>query len=248
MAAQSPRIVLLENVVGLTHGLFFGELSDILTVLHEMEYIVNLNILDSYEVGGVPQRRRRLYVIAMKSDAIIDGCDGDDVIDHVWPPPITPSPLSSIFDPGPYVGALPTAPHARAKVLELMQSIRHLLVPGGGVPNRTLASRRIARLPIAQDCFGRSGAFTVDHTPCLTSRRAEDGGFWMFQRGRSLSTAEMFRLKGLELADLRTEGVTERTLRSMVGRAFTLPVVGRILLRALPLVGLCPPLIDPWAL
>ena len=92
------------------------------------------------------------------------------------------------------------------------------------------------------------GNATVDHTPCLTSRRAEDGGFWMFQRGRSLSTAEMFRLQGLELADLRSEGVTERTLRSMVGRAFTLPVVGRILLRALPLVGLCPRLIDPWAL
>ena len=242
MAAQSPRIVLLENVVGLTHGLFFGELSDILTVLHEMEYIVNLNILDSYEVGGVPQRRRRLYVVAMKSDTIIDGCDFDDVMEHVWPPPITPSPLSSIFDPGPYVGALPTAPHARAKVLELIESL------SAGLRFERFSRARLCRLPVAQDCFGRSGAFTVDHTPCLTSRRAEDGGFWMFQRGRSLSIAEMFRLQGLELADLRSEGVTERTLRSMVGRAFTLPVVGRILLRALPLVGLSPPLIDPWAL
>lgn len=68
---RPPKIVLLENVPNLKE---FDNGSRLATVINELRrsgYWVsdsNTQILDAYDVGGGPQARRRLFIVAMHTD------------------------------------------------------------------------------------------------------------------------------------------------------------------------------------
>lgn len=65
-----PKIVIAENVEGLTQGKAKKYLVAILQALDDAGYIPQFQVLDSSEMG-VPQRRRRVFIFGLRKDLAI---------------------------------------------------------------------------------------------------------------------------------------------------------------------------------
>ena len=122
MRKHSPRAVMLENVPGLLsgHPEAFLEIMQAIRRMKDADgtpYRVSWKIVNSHTHGGLPQRRKRLYICAWRGAKM------------AWPRKIKPVPLRSIMDnlPKGPLGAdmqLPTAPQARARVTKILKEIR----------------------------------------------------------------------------------------------------------------------------
>ena len=95
-----PRLVVLENVPGLLHrhqGIFLEilmllkKIKDPIT--NEVAYFLTWKVLNTKTVGGVPQQRKRLYIVLVKL------C-GRRKINFQWPCRIPCKSLDEIFDAG----------------------------------------------------------------------------------------------------------------------------------------------------
>ena len=75
--------------------------------------------------------------------------------------------------------------------------------------------------------------------PCLTRTRGGSGGHWSFSRQRFLTTAELYRLMGNDPDRLNIPlGVSDRQVRLMIGNAWDISLIKRVLYRLLPASGL----------
>jgi len=86
-----------------------------------------------------------------------------------------------------------------------------------------------------------------DQSLCLTKSRSS--GYWLTNRGRSMTKDEMLRLQGMEGT---FKQVVPSVLGAMLGNAMSQNVVERLLIRLLPAAGLIPSggeakLEDRWA-
>jgi DNA-cytosine methyltransferase len=64
--AQRPRVVILENVAGLTQGSSKELFHDILDILKDLGYTVEWSILNTKD-HGIPHSRPRVYVVAIRT-------------------------------------------------------------------------------------------------------------------------------------------------------------------------------------
>ena len=121
---RDPEFVLLENVA----GLFWRHrdvLSELIGLLENMHYYVSWRILDSHTHSGIPHRRSRLYIIALKLSntwpCLADGGRPAHPMHPrmppigstyrvVWPRPIECQPLSAFLDPGAKIPSYPNYP------------------------------------------------------------------------------------------------------------------------------------------
>ena len=85
-------------------------------------------------------------------------------------------------------------------------------------------------------------------SPCLTCARAVSGGFWVSTYGRRFQVPEMCILQGMPADRLTYKGIIpESAFRKIIGNAFSLNVMERILVRALNATHLLPQkLLDRW--
>ena len=114
IATRKPELVLLENVAGmvLRHRSTLNELTE---SLEEMCYYVSWRILNSQTHSGIPHRRSRLYVLALKLSKTWPclACGGRPALPMhpsmppivstyrmAWPRPIECQQLSAFLDPG----------------------------------------------------------------------------------------------------------------------------------------------------
>ena len=75
--------------------------------------------------------------------------------------------------------------------------------------------------------------------PCLTRTRCGSGGDWSFGRQRFLNLTELFRL--MNIPDNRItspQTLSERKVKLMVGNAFDVGIIQRILYQLLPASGI----------
>lgn len=213
-----PRVVIMENVLGLLS--FAPDVFQFIAkTLQAAGYQVSCQKLRSDTHGGTPQNRVRLYIVAIR----------DPVAPLTWPR-AKPAPLlSSVLDMDAQPeGSLPSAPKAQAKI----HKAEHTLAPLG----LTFAERN----EIVVNCHSLVGAFFVGRAPCLTSARAAQGGFWLLAQRRMMTTAELLRLQGTppDMTALGTvAAVSTRAAGLMLGNAFTLSVVTRVLTHALRAIG-----------
>ena len=85
---------------------------------------------------------------------------------------------------------------------------------------------------------GRSGVYK-DVCPCLTKTRAGSGGFYVTNRGTTLSTATMLQLQGISPKRmLKPPQASTRNFNMAIGSAMTMPVLCRIMFAELQSVGL----------
>jgi len=237
--AARPKAFFLENVSGLvsqhreTFDNILKELRGI-KVNGSSYYRVVWTVVNTKE-HGVPQSRKRCYIVGYHEARSSEPFH--------WPAPVKLKPLEKFLDP-----------KTRAKSV----------VPTSGVKRRNLRILRkkikakggkLRKDPYVGDVqasprFGPS--LSYGYSPCLTRARAGDGGHWLFQRDREMTTQEMLRLQGMRASRFRLpvsrsgERMRERQLRMMIGNAFSVNVVVRILSRLLPAAGLTDALKDPY--
>ena len=98
-----PELVMLENVAGLwiRHK---NALRELIASLENMHYYVSSRILNSRTHSGIPHRRTRIYILALKLSNTWPprASPGPPPATYrvVWPRPIECLPLSAVLDPG----------------------------------------------------------------------------------------------------------------------------------------------------
>ena len=151
----------------------------------------------------------------------------------MWPQPLSRPCIASVLcEERGELDQLPSAPRARAKVLQAEARLSQL-----GLTDSE-------RDGIVVNCNAISGAVTIGHTPCLTATRAGSGGFWLLGRHRFMTLSEMLRLQAMDpTTDLQT---STAQAGKMIGNAFTQSVIARVMATALRASGLCSSVVDPY--
>ena len=219
-----PKLVVLENVPGI---LSFGKevIHDIVYRLQAARYEVAMHQLWSHTHGGVPQRRCRLYLVAISAPQ----CPLE------WPAAIPMRSLPSILDAAPCEPrARPTARKAATKIDRVEAQ---LLIHQVSDAERAF---------MVVNCHSQLGQLFMEATPCLTSARGAQGGFWLLGQHRMMSVGELLRLQGLDPSSTRIASVvSKRQAGSLLGNSFTLPVMARVLVSAFRCMGCT--VVDPVA-
>ena len=91
--------------------------------------------------------------------------------------------------------------------------------------------------------------------PTLTRARAGQGGFFIYNLQRMMTTGEMLAVQGFPKKRFQRQGlmtdanrqVSERQFRMMIGNSMAVPVLGRLVHRLLLVTGAIPDgTPDPW--
>ena len=88
------------------------------------------------------------------------------------------------------------------------------------------------------NCHSQLGRLCIGRTPCLTAARGAQGGFWSLGRRRMMHVEELLLLQGIDPASTRIRtAVSARQAGALIGNAFTLPLVARVLVCGLRSLG-----------
>lgn len=190
-----------------------------------------MRILDTRLHGGLPQSRRRVYIVGWLKSR--------QVAPWSWPADVPMKPLSSILTSSIKSSFACTGKAAQANTVLALKSLaqRH------SVGFRKHGGSALAA-PDANDCvvdIGASpkhggGKITVGYSPCLTKTRAKVGGHYLLGKGRMMTLTEMERLQGFPHLVI-PPGVSCGTYAGMLGNAFTLTVAGKVALALLRTTG-----------
>ena len=212
----APSLIVMENVVGLlSHGR--DVFLNLVQRLQAAGYSIAVKVLRSEVHGGVPQRRHRLFIVALRSPTAAMG----------WPGSIPMRSLPSILakDVCP-PGARPSAPKAAGKI----DAVERCLVPC------SVTEAESAHMVV--NCHSQLGRLFIGKTPCLTAARGAQGGFWLLGQRRMMHVDELLLLQGIDPASTRIRSaVSARQAGFLIGNAFTLPLIARVLVCGLRALG-----------
>ena len=85
----------------------------------------------------------------------------------------------------------------------------------------------------------RRSSTMLNCSPCLTAKRASEGGHWLMHRARFMTDDELFRLQGLRPGRWQSPpaGCSRQDVRACVGNAMSGNVVKLLLGAALQALG-----------
>ena len=231
--AKKPAIVVLENVaeVATCHA---GFLHAIIGSLQDMQYHVEWRVLDTARFG-VPQSRPRCWIVAVQQSALAKPLQ--------WPTPALQQcrTIDELLGPGPSRTSNRHTPRNPVEQCRLAFA-KSKLKKQGIDPLRTTCLVDI-------DSSERFMTMKDRCSPCLTRRRAYDGGFWITTHGRRLGTDDMLRLQHMDPQRLkRPSDVPQKQFNAMIGNAMSVNVVEAVIAM---LSRSCPslfahPLLDRW--
>ena len=236
---HSPRIVILENVEGLVFR-HRAVLNKVVSVLEQIGYIVSWRLLDTRSHGGIPCRRKRVYIVgimrpatggtpaigAMPATGGIPATGGGRI---VWPQHVQCIDLSTIFEDTPKVSdysnyAYP--PLCTTKAANLREAVR--LVRAKAVRENVDP----ATYSVVVDLAGSKVQVGYGCAPCLTKARGAADAFFSLQHGRFLSLRELCRLQGLNV-DLMKLNISRAQIGGMLGNGFTCTIIARVVAAAI---------------
>jgi len=217
---QKPKIFILENVAGLASinkGEYFQA---VLQSLNDLgEYNIHHRILNTKHMG-VPQNRRRIYIIGLRKDV--------DNGSFRFPEPIPSGKLDRFLDKRPIGVRIETAlPSSNVAKNNVERALRKLKREGSDPWEESWVvdcDSSPDRASCQQEC-----------TPCLTCSRKD--GHWVTSRGRRLRKTEMMRLQGMDPTIFKVV-VSETQLGKQLGNTMSVNVLERLFCRLLPAVGL----------
>lgn len=226
---HKPAVVIFENVAGLV--LKHRELLDwILSRLRRFGYKADWKLLRAHE-HGVPQNRDRVFIVAILKDRLT-------VPKLQWPSPLPLVPLASFLDKVKPTDKSTTVPPAkqgtrRKNVLAFMKKYKK--------------SKLTDLQNWVVDVDGTKGHAMKNKSPCLTRSRAAAGGHWLPGRGRQMTEQEMERLFGLhvqppnggkKIGVKKPPAFSKRKWGAIIGNSIPVPVIARVLAKALPAAGI----------
>ena len=228
VAESRPKSFIFENTKHLAssnHKADFIFIMDALASIVDKttstpEYFLTYQVLNTKDVGGLPQNRERIYIVGIKKSAMRRKLK--------WPSGCPAMPLSGILE-GKVVDP-PQLPTTTTEQRNYLSCVEEMLKKKMNLTDNVVCD-------IGGGFFNRRGVshhMTIGHSPCLTRARCSTGGYYVFAKQRKMLTVEMTRLQGIPDGRLRIpSGVTETKFRGMVGNSFTVTVVARIVDRIL---------------
>ena len=229
--AQKPRLVIFENVIGLTHKKFKPVLGGILKSFQSLGYTAHHNVLNSRDYG-VPQDRRRVIIVAIRTDCIIANRP------FKWPDARPAPGISAALDPWvstDKVGRLPLAPRQKDAC---RRAYKECYERG--------CDARVTPILVDIGSSRKFWVYGVNEAKTITRARGGDGGPWISTRGRQTTTRELIKLQGFTNADVPWEdvGITRRQVGQLLGNAVTVDTIGCVLAEALWSSGLVTQRVD----
>jgi site-specific DNA-cytosine methylase len=226
--------VVLENAKG-----FSTRHRDVLKwirgALQDLKYWVSCRVLNAKD-HGVPQNRERLLIVGIHR---LGAPDAASLFE--WPKKLPRVSIEDFLDPKtesdnprrlPPASQTGARKHVRAVLTALKQE---------GLDPATAG--------LIVNCDGAKCQSMCGVSPCITRARACNGGHWVLSRGRRLTTQEQERLFGLHVqpprggfsvAVRRPPGVSDRAWGAIIGNSIPVPLLARVLCKALPASGLLP--------
>lgn len=229
-----PRLAVMENVATLltTYKSTFTKIKRALLILG---YKVFYRVLNTRH-HGVPQNRRRLYLVAIRGDSLKRKFGFPKPFE--LPKGAAEKLLNRCGADNPK--AMPANPKHRAHV---KKGYKRFLAKGID-PRKEFV---VVDIGVSMDW-----ALSMAHVmPTLTATRASGCGWWLSTVGRKIELEELFRFQGLEMrdcGDFGAAGLTPSHIGHMLGNSLSLNVIERVLRRALWSAGLVASrLPDRWA-
>lgn len=234
-----PRIVILENVAGLVFR-HKTVLNSVVSVLEKFGYIVSWRLLDTRTHGGIPCRRKRVYIVGIKKPDIsgipatgampaTSGFPATGSGRIVWPPSIQHLDLSTLFEDTPKVSDYcnyaypPLNTTMAANIRETMRLVRAKALKENVDP---------ATYSVVVDLAGTKVQVGYHCAPCLTKTRGAADAFFSLQHARFLSLRELCRLQGLNVDHMQLN-ISRAQIGGMLGNGFTCTVIARVVAAAI---------------
>ena len=221
---KSPKTFILEQVEGFVRGKFLATFTIIVEHLTSIKhygepvYHVEYQVLNTSEHSGIPQNRRRLYIVGVQKKLM-------NVRSFTWPCKVPMIKLSKFLQGNTGSPCLPTSATAIRNISNLVDGV----IAEGGNLNQMWAG------DVSQGCkFGTT--YSLEKTPTLTRVRAIAQGFFLLKYMRMTTTDELKRLQGFPVT-LPKFPASDSQLRQMLGNAMTLPVLARVVRMALAAAG-----------
>jgi len=231
--AKSPKVFILENVIGLLR-LNGGEYFEaIMKSLHGLgKYNITYKVMNTKD-HGIPQNRKRLYFVGIHKS--------HDKGTFEWPEVIGHRPLEEFLEPRKVRPTKNDAPPRSSTTAHSnVKAVVKLLEKQGHDPLNE---------PWIVDCDStfKFMSYNKTHSLCITTRRPS--GHWITNRGRYMTTGEMMGFQGMwKPQEGFKVAVSLPQLGKQVGNAMSVNVLERIFVRVLPAAGLVPAkkLHDRW--
>ena len=233
---KRPKVVIIENVEGLTFKKHAHVLNSVTAILEGLQYAVYKQLVNTRN-HGIPQNRPRLYIIAILASAKRHKFE--------WPTHVAEPDIARFLDveqSGRKRDMNDLTPCALKNIVHFRDNMRkqhdvdilddwYVVDTHAGKQYRSMAHNRC---------------------PCITKARGASRGFFVTRLKRHLTVIELARLQGVptdvahELLDAANGD--HKILGQGVGDAMSLNVLMRLLPRALRAAGLVPRLpFDVWA-
>lgn len=218
-----PKAWILENVSRLrtmNNGKYFDAICKELGSLADGGYDIQHEVLDTKK-NGVPQSRRRIYIIGVRKDV--------NTGTFSFPEPIPCPSIKKFLDkkkPCEEIKAFPPASQKTAST-----NVRHWM---SELQAQGKDPRKSCYVIDVDSSTPRSKA-VKDISPCITCSRGS--GHWVSTRNRRFTKDEMMRLQGMAPSAFKI-CVSEAQLGRQLGNAMSVNVLERLLVKLLPAAGL----------
>ena len=234
-----------ENVASITHSKFVVEFDLVLQFLINLKdacgaplYQVDMRILNTMVHGGLPQSRRRVYIVGLLTSKV-----GDN-FKFQWPGAIPMKTLPSILCPASGdPGTLPSCSTGKRNFKQAVSKLSN---------THDLYTTDPGQMKIGDLLCGprRNPDISIGYSPCITRHRGAHSGFWIFSKHRMMTIKEMERLQGVPTQRIDIKRMASpRQYGQMLGNSFSVSVVGRVIRSSLISLGIFnrQELPDPWA-
>ena len=211
-----PRLT--ESVAGLNSGEAKTVFETLIKTLKEItcrgaaNYFVEWKLVNTAEIGGIPQNRPRIYIAGVQRSLV-----GMSDFKFDWPGNVNAPKLSVFLKPNKAPTCNPTSEFAVANLLHLWTSIKE--------KEKKDPAKEMYCLGIGST--EDRATYMKEQSPTLTRTRCGAGGFFLSAWKRMMTTADIQKLQGFPTS-FRRGSATDRQLRMMMGNAMSIPVLARI--------------------
>ena len=227
IGVHRPAIVMSENSP-LLAGKFKGVADTIVKWIQDRGYVVKTAILNTMDFG-IPHRRKRWYLLAVRSDIVrLNTCGV----------PWFPAPLSYMVPLDAIIRPLPRADW-RPHPVESGGKTEKLYYNNVMTQYEACCAKSIDpfKKPVIVDMAATPGFsyHSIDVAPTLTRNRTGSFGYWCSTKGGPLDHQDFAHLQGFEDSDIDhiNAGVSVSQLAACYGNSTSVNVVVRVLAHGL---------------
>ena len=236
---KKPKAIVLEQVPTLRSPRYRWIFLGIKARLRKAGYSFSYKKLNTSQ-HGLPQHRPRLYIAAMREDALVQ--------DFKWPKALTEPPPSLRTVLGGSLSKkrkhadIDLATESNTVQRNARWAIQKAKDKGIDLHHTTLV--------VDAGASERYQHRSVNVMPCVTRARGQGRGYLLMRHAwcRWARTRDVARVQGINFKRYNTSGLSKRQLGAMVGNAMSRNILDRVLPRVLYSVGaLCRLPGDKWA-